>query len=169
MYVAIVRTEPANSYVSPMLLLLALAIGWGVLTDGMMASWLIGIPTVLAAYWAARRLGSDGPTTLVWSRLPRFAFFFAWESMRGGIDVARRVLLPQLRVAPGFTHYRIRLQQPAARLLFANSVSLLPGTLAVDMVGDRLDIHALDTNQGCDDELRHLESAVARLFDEEQP
>ena len=88
------------------------------------------------------------------------------ESLRGGIDVARRVLSPRLDVAPGFLTYRTRLSGPQARLLFVNSVSLLPGTLAADLQDDRLTIHALDSDAEFAEDLARLETAVARVYRE---
>lgn len=67
---------------------------------------------------------------------------------------------------PGFATYPLRLHHPGARLLFANSVSLLPGTLAVDLRDDCLAIHALDRDSDFTAELRRVESAVGRVFGE---
>ena len=80
--------------------------------------------------------------------------------------VARRVLATPMRIAPGFATYPLRLHHPGARLLFANSVSLLPGTLAVDLRDDCLAIHALDRDSDFTAELRRVESAVGRVFGE---
>ena len=139
---------------------------WWLLSGGGASSWLIGVPVVLAAAWASRRLGGMAAPGLSISGLARLLPFFLRESVRGGVDVARRVLVVPMRIAPGFATYPLRLRHPGARLLFANSVSLLPGTLSVDLRDDCLAIHALDRDSDFASELRRVESAVGRVFGE---
>jgi multicomponent Na+:H+ antiporter subunit E len=139
---------------------------WWLLTAGGPFSWQLGIPAVLAAAWAGTRLGAAGDST--WSALgaAQFALLFVRESVRGGIDVTGRTLAPTPRVATGFRNYRIRLRDSRARLLFVNTVSLLPGTLAADLEGDRLKVHSLDIDQDITGELATLERAVGRVYRE---
>jgi multicomponent Na+:H+ antiporter subunit E len=144
--------------------LLTLASLWWLLSGGDPGSWLIGIPTVLAAGWAARRLRMGERWTISASGVLRFLPLFLWESLRGGIDVARRTLAPRLRVQPGFTLYHTGLQQPGARVFFANCVCLLPGTLAADLQDDRIRVHMLDANFDSQVELKRLERGVALVY-----
>lgn len=149
-------------------LLLPGALGglWLLLSNGETSSWLVGIPVVSAAAWTSHHLGGARCIGVSWMALPRYLAFFLWESVRGGIDVAWRVMAPQMRISPGFARYQIRLRQEGARLLFANSVSLMPGTLAADLYDDCLEIHALDTGSDFSGELRRVEAAVGRVFGE---
>lgn len=146
--------------------LFALALVWWLLSGGELSSWLVGVPAVLAAAWVGRRIGAEGRDSVSPLGLLRFLPYFLRESIRGGIDVASRVLRPRMRVAPGFVSYRTRLSGPRTRLLFLYSVSLLPGTLAADIEDDLLQVHALDTNNDFSDALRCLETAVGRVFGE---
>ena len=142
----------------------ALAALWWLLTGGEPGSWLVGVPAVAAAGWAAwsLRAGNRDPVSV--TGLLRFLPLFIWESLRGGIDVARRTLTPQMPLQPGFIEYRTGLAQQNARVFFANSVCLLPGTLAADLRDDRLEIHTLDTELDTLSELARLERAVARVY-----
>jgi multicomponent Na+:H+ antiporter subunit E len=144
--------------------LLAFASLWWLLSDGAPGSWLIGIPAVLAAGWAACRLGIGERWTISASGVMRFLPLFLWESLRGGIDVARRTLAPRLRIQPGFILYRTGLQQPGARVLFANCICLLPGTLAADLQHNQLRVHMLDAALDPQVELQRLERAVALIY-----
>ena len=144
--------------------LLAFASLWWLLSGGDPGSWLIGIPAVLAAGWAARRLGIGERWTISASGVLRFLPLFIWESLRGGIDVARRTMAPRLRIQPGFATFRTGLQQPSARVFFANCVCLLPGTLAADLQSDRLRVHMLDAALDPQPELQRLERAVALIY-----
>lgn len=144
----------------------ALAFLWWLLSDGDMTSWLVGVPTVLAAAWAVNFLAVDSGGRIRVKGLLSFVPYFLRESVRGAVDVAFLVLKPELPVNPGFATFDTRLTRPQARMLFVNSICLLPGTLAADYQGDRLTIHALDTSADFADDLRQLEVEIARLYEE---
>jgi multicomponent Na+:H+ antiporter subunit E len=137
-------------------------------------AWIIGAPAVLAATLVHLRLAMHGDAPPSASRkarlsaraLLRFVPFFLWESLRGGLDVAGRVLVPKMRVSPGLLEYSTQLQGHAARVMFVDTISLLPGTLSADLRGDRIAVHALDMTAPLEPELRRLEVRVARLFGE---
>lgn len=150
----------------PWFSMIALAGLWVLLTRAAPSSWVVGLPFIVLAAVSSRRQASHGDSPLSIAGALRFIPFFLRESVRGGVDVAQRVLGRRLRVQPGFTDYQIRLQRPCARLLFANSVSLLPGTLAADINDDQLSVHALDTGTDFENELAQVEQRVARIFGE---
>jgi multicomponent Na+:H+ antiporter subunit E len=139
---------------------------WLALAGADGSSWIIGIPAIVLATLAALRLAgprSNGPRLL---GMLRFVPYFLIESIRGGIDVASRVMRPRLRIAPGISTYDLRLTGVNARVFFLDSVSLLPGTLSADLRGARLYVHALDINDDIDAALRRLEAQIADLFGE---
>lgn len=144
--------------------LLLLILLWWVLTQGDPASWAIGIPTVLVATIISLWLSASSSWEWRLHSLPRFVSFFAYCSLRGGIDVAGRAFSPTLPLAPAMLDYSLRLHQGTARVFFANVVSLLPGTLSADIRGDTLLVHVLDGTLPVTEQLQTLEVAVARLF-----
>lgn len=58
-------------------------------------------------------------------------------------DVAKIVLKPKMDISPGFIKYRARLKKPLNRVILANSITLTPGTLTVEMEGDIYVVHAI--------------------------
>jgi multicomponent Na+:H+ antiporter subunit E len=126
-------------------------------------SWLVGGPAVVAATWASQRLAQRA-RGLSFLGLLRFLPFFIAESVRGGLDVALRVLRPRMRISPGVQTYRSRLDDRAARLFFVGIISLLPGTLSADLRGRVVHVHALDADNDLAPELERLERRVADLF-----
>jgi multicomponent Na+:H+ antiporter subunit E len=148
---------------------LVLGLTWLVLAGPDPASWIIGVPAVAGALWAkchlaGGRLGGLSPWGVI-----RFAPYFLWASIKGGIDVALRVVGPRVRVDPGYLDYRLRLLRPSARVFFLDAVNLLPGTLTADISGDKARIHALDKGSDPAASLIHLEERVAALFGEVLP
>ncbi|EXJ13731.1 Na+/H+ antiporter subunit E [Imhoffiella purpurea] len=146
-----------------------LALGWILLAGPAPESWILGIPSVLLATWASLRLAPPRRRGLSPRGLMAFLPYFLWQSVRGGIDVAGRILHPRMPIAPGFQIYRTRLSKPAARVLFLDSISLLPGSLSADLDGDRLRIHAIDADSSLAPELAALERRIAALFGERLP
>jgi multicomponent Na+:H+ antiporter subunit E len=132
------------------------------------SSWIIGVPTIVLAIWVSLKLRGnvEGASALRFRGWLRFIPFFLIESFRGGLDVASRVLRPRVDISPGFQSYRPRLANPAARVLFLDSISLLPGTLSADLRDGVITVHALDARVDLAPELARLERAVGRLFGE---
>jgi multicomponent Na+:H+ antiporter subunit E len=137
---------------------------WWLIAQGRADAWLIGLPVVAAAALASIHTGGHAVRRLSLAGLLMFVALFLRESIRGGIDVARRTLGPGLHVQPGFVKYRVRIDDPAARVLLINCIGLLPGTLAAGIDGDIAELHLLDTRDNPEPQLLQLEQAVARLF-----
>ncbi|MET0081306.1 MAG: Na+/H+ antiporter subunit E [Candidatus Thiodiazotropha lotti] len=144
-----------------------LSLVWMLLTGEEWVSWLVGLPVVVLATWSILLLRTPAEGRFNLPGLLRFLPYFIWESVLGGIDVASRVISPKMRIAPGFLTYRIELSHPSARRLFVNSLSLLPGTLAADLDGNTLRIHALDRGIDLDGELKRLERMVSAVYGED--
>jgi multicomponent Na+:H+ antiporter subunit E len=71
----------------------------------------------------------------------RFFGFFFKELVKSNIRLAAIVISPSLPVKPGIVKVRTKLQSRMGRLMLANSITLTPGTLTVDLDGEWLYIH----------------------------
>lgn len=140
----------------------ALAAIWWALTEGRPGSWLVGGPVIVVAALVSLGLsaGSD------WSpgAWLRFMPFFVWHSLKGGVDVAIRAFQPSLPLDPLLVDYPLRLPPGPAPVFMANVASLLPGTLAAGIHGDRLQVHVLDRRGDFRGELEALEGRIAAIF-----
>jgi len=58
---------------------------------------------------------------------------FLWECVKANIDVAYRVLHPDLPIRPGTVKVKTNLKSDMGLTLLANSVTLTPGTTSVDI------------------------------------
>jgi multicomponent Na+:H+ antiporter subunit E len=70
-----------------------------------------------------------------------YAFIFIIALVKANLDVAFRVLHPKLPIAPGIVRVKTRLKTPLGRLLLANSITLTPGTITVEMRGEDIYVH----------------------------
>jgi len=143
---------------------LAGAAAWWIASEGRPGSLGVAIPTVLCAAAVAAAF-VPWPGRLV-RPLPllHFAGFFLVQSARGGLDVARRALAPSLPIEPALLEFTTRLPPGGARVLLADVTSLLPGTLSVDLDGDRVLVHALAGGPAVTADFRDLEVRVAALL-----
>lgn len=138
------------------------AVIWWMLTDGDHQSWWVGIPAVMLA--TTINVIALGPIHMRWTRLYWFIPFFLKRSLVGAVDVARRVLHPSMPLAPVLTKYPLKIPEGSARTLLLNIISLLPGTLSVDIHENCLAVHVLDGATDFSRELAEVEQAVARLY-----
>ncbi|HEY9053039.1 MAG TPA: Na+/H+ antiporter subunit E [Gammaproteobacteria bacterium] len=141
-----------------------LAALWWLMVGGRTDAWLVGLPTVALATWASVHLSTHRLPGISLTGLARFLVLFIRESLRGGLDVACRTLGLRLGIEPGFKCYPLKLNDPFARVFMINCISLLPGTLSVELNGDDLELHLLDSRQNPEPQLRDLEVAIQHLF-----
>ena len=75
-----------------------------------------------------------------------FIYFFVFiiALIKSNFDVARRVLSPKLDINPGIVVFKTKLKNDFAKMVLANSITLTPGTLTVDVIKDNYYIHWID-------------------------
>ena len=135
---------------------------WLLLVNGAMNSWVIGVPMVLLATTVSIKLLPETPISFI--ALLNFIPFFLWHSLLGGFDVAKRVFYPKVAISPAIFNYRWRLPLGLSRVFMANTVSLLPGTLSVELNKEYLQIHVLDDSIDFTSVLMLVEKRVAEIF-----
>jgi multicomponent Na+:H+ antiporter subunit E len=70
-----------------------------------------------------------------------YLIVFIWECIKANIDVAYRVLHPAMPIRPGIVKVKTTLKSEMAKMLLANSITMTPGTISVDIIDDYLYIH----------------------------
>jgi len=70
-----------------------------------------------------------------------YLIVFIWECIKANIDVAYRVLHPAMPIRPGIVKVKTTLKSDMAKMLLANSITMTPGTISVDIIDDYLYIH----------------------------
>ena len=94
---------------------------------------------------------SDAYASIRWS--PQVLFnvllylaVFLEELVKANINVLILVLSPRIRIEPGIVEIQTTLKSPIGRLALANSITLTPGTLVVDIKEDTLFIHWINVS-----------------------
>ena len=104
------------------------------------------ISAALAAFFA-RRFDIWGGIRVSPGRVYHFLLYtgvFLRELVHANIAMMRYVYAPRIEIEPGIVTVKTRLKSPIARLALANSISLTPGSLVLDLEGDEMLVHCLD-------------------------
>lgn len=76
-----------------------------------------------------------------WFWLIIYLAVFTWSCIKANFDVAYRVLHPRMPIKPGIVKVKTSLKSEFGKMLLANSITMTPGTLTVDIIGDDFYIH----------------------------
>lgn len=139
---------------------------WG-LTGSQGLQWWLGVPAIILA--TAASFAILPPSRFVWYRFVLFLPAFLVRSLIGAIDVAWRAFHPALPIDPVLVQYPLRLSSRVSRVLLANVISLMPGTLSAELRGPVLSVHVLVHRPDILAEINHLEERIARIFGEPIP
>ena len=71
---------------------------------------------------------------------------FLVELTKANLNVMRLVFSPRINIEPGIVEIKTSLKSPIGRLALANSITLTPGTLVVDIKDDSLFIHWINVS-----------------------
>ena len=74
----------------------------------------------------------------------KYFFVFILALIKSNFDVARRVLSPKVDINPGVVMFKTKLTNDFAKMILANSITLTPGTLTVDVIKNKFYIHWID-------------------------
>ena len=131
--------------------------------------WLFlvfGLATCTVAVLVAARMGivdrESVPLHLVW-RGALYLPWLVWEIFRSNVRVARIILAPRVRVDPSIVHFHASQRTDLGRFIYANSITLTPGTVTTGIVGDDFEVHAIVQEEIDGSEENEMNRRVALL------
>jgi multicomponent Na+:H+ antiporter subunit E len=103
------------------------------------------LSALLVVFLATRADLIDRETQLILLKFSVLLYWFwlAREIIKSNIDVARRILNPRLPISPNIFTVRAFQKTELGRVTYANSITLVPGTVAMDVDDDVITVHAL--------------------------
>lgn len=83
------------------------------------------------------------PLHLIW-KLPKFALYLSKEILLSNYDVVKRVLSPKHpSISPKLIKVPLPQKSDLSRAIYANSITLTPGTVSIRLNEDHILVHAL--------------------------
>lgn len=80
------------------------------------------------------------------------------------MDIAKRLCQPSLPIQPEVWRFSFREMPDKPKYFMAAILSLMPGTLSMEIYTDHLIIHSLIYTESQEAETRDLERRIARIF-----
>jgi multicomponent Na+:H+ antiporter subunit E len=142
--------------------------GFWIILSGKFDVWhlLIGLATALTVSWLCRSFLLDLP----YLKLFFYAGWLCRELVKANVEVALIVLNPKMPISPRLVTFKKTMDNPVAHTVLANSITLTPGTITVDVEEGVYTVHALTekaalslaplTGEG------EMPARVGRLFNE---
>mgnify|MGYP005727834687 CR=1 FL=1 len=132
------------------------------------------IATLLVTLVVGGRAGENAarwvePSRWFWAVV--YFFVLTGSVVKANLEVACRVLHPQMPIRPGIVKVKTRLTGAAARTLLGNSITLCPGTLAVDVRNDGtimvhwIYVRSADEAEATEEIIGRFESYIARILE----
>ena len=132
-------------------LFISLAILWlllsGHYTPLLLSLGLLSILLVTLISLRMNLLPYDQPETFFrFIKYIPYSFWLLIEILKSNIDVCKRILDPRLPISPRWVTIRSSQFSELGKIIYANSITLTPGTISIDVEGDNIEVHALSEN-----------------------
>jgi multicomponent Na+:H+ antiporter subunit E len=92
--------------------------------------------------------------------------FFPWlflEIIKSNIDVAKVILSPSIFLQPQVFTTTARQTTAVGRTIYANSITLTPGTVTIDVRGNEFEVHALTQKSADGIKTGQMDRLVCRM------
>jgi len=106
----------------------------------------LGAVSCICVAWIAYRVDvadhEGHPIHLTW-RAAIYWPWLLWEIVKANIDVAKIVLDPELPISPQVFTVKASQVDDLGHVIYANSITLTPGTVSIDVKSATIQVHAL--------------------------
>ena len=129
---------------------------------------LFGVLSTLFVVFLATRVDLIDRETQPVLIKPSVLFYWVWlgrEIIKSNIDVARRILSPGLPISPTVFTVRAGQKTELGRVTYANSITLVPGTVTMDVDEDVFTVHALTREAAADLKRGEMDRRVCDVED----
>jgi multicomponent Na+:H+ antiporter subunit E len=106
----------------------------------------LGVFSAFSVVLITRRMDAiapeDHPIHLSWKAIPYWAWLLV-EIFKANIDVARAIVRPRMPIRPTVLRVKASQKRDLGRVVYANSITLTPGTVTLAADGETFEVHAL--------------------------
>jgi multicomponent Na+:H+ antiporter subunit E len=118
-----------------------LLLTWSLQVADVVAGVLVSLLTValMGNMFIDKAIRAIHPVRVFWMII--YVPYLLWYILIANMDVAYRVLNPAMPIRPGIIKFKTGLKTEMGKTFLANSITLTPGTLTVDIIGDEFFVH----------------------------
>ncbi|MAP51624.1 MAG: Na+/H+ antiporter subunit E [Pseudomonadota bacterium] len=106
----------------------------------------LGAISVIFVLYLTRRMDALDEDVFEFKLKRKHFSYWSWlakEIFKANIDVAKVILSPKMNLSPRLVRVPLSQSNELATVIYANSITLTPGTVSVDIEGDEIIVHAL--------------------------
>lgn len=92
-----------------------------------------------------------------------YCFWLLKEILKSNIDVCKRILNPRLPISPRLVTIKSTQVYDLARVAYANSITLTPGTISIDVDGIEIEVHALSESGARDLDTGNMDKRITEV------
>jgi multicomponent Na+:H+ antiporter subunit E len=97
-----------------------------------------------------------------WFSFVTYCFWLLKEILKSNIAVTKTILSPQIKIKQNMFDVPLAPKSEAAQVIFANSITLTPGTITVETEENSLLVHSLNFTGTTEDEIADMGKRVSR-------
>ena len=125
----------------------------------------LGLVSIVFVVWLARRMDivdhESQPIHLT-AKLPGYYLWLLVKIVQSNIDVVKHVWRPQLAITPCTATLDASQETDIGKVIYANSITLTPGTVALDVVDNKILVHALTQDAAEEEGTGEMDRRVTR-------
>jgi multicomponent Na+:H+ antiporter subunit E len=106
----------------------------------------LGLASALLVVAISHRMNVNDREPLpyqLFARLPVYLVWLARKVIKSNLDVTRAIWTPGNSISPTVVRLRLSQQTALGKVIYANSITLTPGTVTLAIEGDEIVVHAL--------------------------
>ena len=106
----------------------------------------LGAISVIFVLYLTRRMDALDEDVFEFKLKGKHFSYWSWlakEIFKANIDVSKVILSPKMNLSPRLVRVPLSQSNELATVIYANSITLTPGTVSVDIEGDEIIVHAL--------------------------
>ena len=129
----------------------------------------LGAISIALVIGACLRMNILDRETAPYLSMPKTLIYFVWlfkEIIKANVQVVRAVLKPDMLVSPTLTKIPYSQEIDLSKVMFANSITLTPGTVSVLMEEDHILVHALLSEMSDPEDFREMGARASNAVGE---
>ena len=127
----------------------------------------MGVLSVLFSLFVSNRMKivdeESAPAHLGIRPFTSYAPWLAKEIVISNIDVTRMLLMPKVPLQRNVVEVAAKQKSELGRVILANSITLTPGTVSVQVTGDKILVHSISMSESEEDMSGEMGERICRL------